>query len=57
MNPSRGTKGCARKEILISVGILKREAVSGHARPCVSRTPLFRWKGISVDEDNRTDEQ
>ena len=43
-----------------SVGILKREAVSGHVRPCVSHTHFFRWKGIgfeSVDEDNRTDEQ
>jgi hypothetical protein len=60
VNPTQETKGSARKEIPISVGVLKREVVSGHARPYVSRTALFRWKGIgfeSVDEDNRTDEQ
>jgi hypothetical protein len=60
VDPTQETKGSARKEIPINVGVLKREAVSGHARPCASRTALFRWKGIgfeSVDEDNRADEQ
>jgi hypothetical protein len=31
------------------VSILKREAISGHARACVSRTALFRWKRTQFD--------
>lgn len=45
VDPTQETKGSARKEIPINVGVLKREVVSGHARHARRVSHCFAGKG------------